>query len=231
MSCSGCGGGGGGGATGTTQAEPVSAPPPKQVSITQYGDSTTVGYYKDASGKYQVYANAPWKMLQASLQGKYGPSVTVSLYAQGGSTLRDLLQGTGSFPKPLSLGVKDDPSQIVTIRFGLNDASQYDATTYKGYLVSAVQIMQAAGKSVVIEEVTPTIHYPEGNGQQFADAADQVAAQFGIPVVKTYSGTASIPGWVDLLSDDMHPTEALYQKITDEQTPVLAPLVERLMKG
>lgn len=227
-----CGGSGGDNASAVAPTAPVAVKAaPKPVLITQYGDSTTVGYYKAGSGKYEIYDNAPWKMLQQSLQAQFGSSVTVKLYAQGGASLRDMLQGTGSFPKPLSVGVKDDPSQIATIRFGLNDSSQYDAATYKGYLVEAVQIMQAAGKTVVLEQITPTINYPQGNGQQFADAVDQVAAQFGIPVVKTYSGTASIPGWAALLSDDMHPTEALYQKISDEQIPVLAPLVEKLMKG
>lgn len=229
-----CGGGSGGdNASATAPAGPaaVAKAAPKPVLITQYGDSTTAGYYKAASGKYEIYDNAPWKMLQTSLQAQFGPSVTVQLYAQGGASLRDLLQGTGSFPKPLSVGIKDDPAQIVTIRFGLNDSSQYDVGTYKGYLVEAVQIMQAAGKIVVLEQITPTINYPQGNGQQFADAVDQVAAQFGIPVVKTYSGTAAIPGWSALLSDDMHPTDALYQKISDEQIPVLAPLVENLMRG
>lgn len=218
-----CGGGGGG-----SSPAPTVKAPPKSVGITQWGDSTTVGYYKQADGTYAIYANGPIQMLQTSLQAQLGSTVTVKLAAQGGATIRDMLDGTGSFPQPLTAAIKADTSQIETIRFGLNDEGHYDVATYKANLVEAVQIMQAAGKIVVLEELTPNVNWQIDSSRQYADAVDQVAAQFGLQVVKCYSMTLAIPNWTSMLSDNEHPTQPLYQQISDMQITVLEPIVKSL---
>lgn len=231
MACSGCGGGGAnaGGAQ-AASSEPASQPvSSKSVLITQWGDSTTDGYYKDASGNYAIVQNPPWKLLEVSLQQKFGPRVTVQFSAQRGSTLSDMINGTGNFTEPLAVAIKSDAAQIDTIRFGLNDEGQYDVAAYKGYLVEAVQIMLAAGKLVVIEEPTPTLTYKYHNGSQYAQAADEVAAQFGLPLVKSYSLTLAVPNWTSMMSDNLHPTQALYQEISNEQLSVLTPIVEKAL--
>jgi lysophospholipase L1-like esterase len=169
-------------------------------------------------------------MLQTMLQAKYGPSVTVLDYGVGGGTLQDLIDGTGVFTTKLVDQLKTDPSQITTIRFGLNDYNIVDTATFKASLVTAVQLMQAAGKTVVIEEMTPTTNYVYAHEQDFADAADQVSQQMNTALVKSYSLTLSIPNWIPMMSDLQHPTEALYELIAAEQLPTLEPLIEALQK-
>jgi len=216
------------GSGGSSSPAPVEKAPVKPISITQWGDSTTVGYYKQADGTYAIYAGAPVQMLQTALQAQYGSNVTVKLAARGGATVRDMIDGTGSFPQPLTEAIKADTSQIETIRFGLNDEGRYDVATYKANLVEAVQIMQAACKTVVLEELTPNVHWQIDSSRQYADAVDQVAAQFGLQVVKCYSLTLAIPNWTSMLSDDEHPTQPLYQQISDMQLPVLGPIVKSM---
>ena len=195
------------------------------VLITQYGDSTIAGYHRASDGTYPIYKETPWEMLQSDLREEFGDGVSVHMYAVGGATLRDLLQGKGSFPKPLAEGVKDDSSQIATVRFGLNDAGQYDVATYKAYLVQAVTILRDAGKVVVLEEPTPTVHV---GGRAYANAVDEVAQQFGLPLVRSFDQMLSIPAWKSMMSDDMHPTLPLYRAITAKQAAALVPVIERI---
>jgi lysophospholipase L1-like esterase len=206
----------------------VAASAPNPVSISQYGDSTTVGYYKAADGTYQILADGPVQMLQTALQAQYGPSVTVLDYAVGGGAVQDLIDGTGVFKTKLSDLLKTDPSQIATIRFGLNDENAVDPATFKASLVAAVQLMQAAGKTVVIEELTPTTNYIYAHGQDYATAADEASQQLGAALVKSYSLTLAIPNWISEMSDLQHPTAPLYQSIVAEQIPTLQPLIVAL---
>jgi len=224
--CSACGGGG----LGAPIPMKATTSAPKTVQITQWGDSTTDGWYKNSSGNYVKVPNRPWQLLQASLQSHFGPYVTVQLSAQEGSTLRDMLNGTGHFTEPLSLAIKADTSQVETIKFGLNDQGCYDAATYQGYLIQAVQIMLAAGKKVVLEEPNPALNYQYDKGLAIATAVNQVAAQFSLPIVKSYSLTLAVPNWTKLMSDNLHPTQPLYQSISDEQISVLVPIVQDLLK-
>lgn len=199
------------------------------IVITQFGDSTVVGYHRAADGTYPIYDEAPWKMLQADLRKQLGSNVQVRLYAKGGATIRDLVNGTGSFPKALAEGIKDTPKGIVTVKFGLNDPGQMNVATFQHYLTQAVEILVKHGDTIVLEEPTPTKNNIFGNGRDYAVAVDNVAAQFHLPLVRSYDATMAIPGWQGLMSDEMHPTLPLYRSIVAEQLPVLLPTIKKVM--
>lgn len=201
--------------------QPTTPPVPKNVLITQYGDSTTVGWTLGANGVSYVVSPKPVEQLQALLQAKYGERVTVQEYAHNGWSLRDLLAGTNGIAVPLAQAVKEDKGQIATLRYGLNDKSQYGTAEFKGYLVATVQLLQGAGKKVVMEEPNPTT---DGTAAPYAKIAAQVAMEFGLPLVANHS----LAAWSTPLSDGIHPTAAQYVATVPAQVPVLVPVIDAL---
>lgn len=195
------------------------APVVKNVLITQYGDSTTVGWTIGTDGVAKIVSPTPVQQLQSLLQAKYGERVKVQEYAHNGHSLRDLLAGTNGLQKPLIEAVKEDKGQIATLRYGLNDKSQYSTTEFKGYLVATVQILQGAGKKVVMQEPNPTA---DGTAAPYARMAAQVAMEFGLPLVANHS----LAAWSTPLSDGIHPTAAQYVATIPAQVPSLSTLIE-----
>ena len=215
---------GGGGASEPAAAAPTPEPAPvvqKTVRVMQYGDSTTAGWFIDTDGIGKRMSPTPAQQLQALLQAKYGDGVTVRESSRNGQSLRYLISGTQG-GKSLSEALSDDPSQIVTLRYGLNDKSQYGPAEFKGYLVTAVQLMQAAGKRVVIQEPNPTT---DNTAEPYARVAAQVAMEFGLPLVANYS----LPAWSTPLSDGVHPSREQYLATVPAQVPVLSPIIEALL--
>lgn len=195
---------------------------PGVIGITQWGDSTTEGLYTE-NGQSKVAA--PSKTIESLLQQKFGPVVTVRFSSQRGSTLKNMLEGTGNFTMPLAEAIKHDTSSIATLKFGINDQAVYDVATYRGYLVQAVQIMRDAGKTVVLIEQNPTLNYRTDYGRAYAEATAQTAAQFGLPLIRNYQATLNINGWASMMTDSLHPNAQLYALIARNQVPVLEAVV------
>lgn len=232
MACSGCGGGGGG-----STPEPVAKAPPKPVQISAAGDSTMLGLVYE-NGAY-VQTGDTTAYLQTDLQAQFSSSVTVVLNARSGTTLENLLSGTG-FPEDFAAYLAKDKSQIVIENFGLNEPG-YGVTPeqFRQSLVQFVTMVRNAGKIPVLEEPNPNCVkgttaveyvYPTGLAvSQYVPVIDEVAITYSVPLISQYGKIKLLPDFCTLMSDGVqHPTPALYAIKAMNQTATLAPVVNAL---
>jgi hypothetical protein len=126
--------------------------------------------------------------------------------------------------------VKSDPSQIIVINWDINDANPNSGETpasFEADLLQFVQIAQAAGKVVVLEEPNPVCSTVYAALPQYVAVLDQVAAQLALPIVKQYDYIQSLPNWQSYLGDCVHPADdRLYQIKAQREYAVLSPIVK-----
>lgn len=226
-----CGGGGGGGNTAPAQ--------PKSVLIEEYGDSTTLGVEIFPTGGI-VTPNSEPVDLQATLRAQFGATVTVNNQGVSGIEASQLLNGTDGVHPSWINQMASSKAQIVTINLTLN--SPYYAAVprdgipaespsqYGQVMTQLVQIAKAAGKQVILYEPNPVcepIRQPVLGS--YVTVLRQVAQAQGIPLVAQYDYIQTLPNWQSLLSDCLHPTDALYKIKADRETAIIAPLVQTLM--
>ncbi|WP_234775160.1 SGNH/GDSL hydrolase family protein [Paraburkholderia tropica] len=239
LTLSACGGGGGGDSPGShTASAPASSSvtTPVSVVIDAEGDSTMYGTQStNGLDPYQTPYNAP-ALMQQNLQSYVGQTVTVINDGKPGTSLSNRLFGTfGDAGVTWQQYLDTTPFQIVIENFGLNDSNpnnvwnespadfQWDLTVFATAAVKA-------GRVVVFEEPNPCAD-PVWNAQvaQYSQIIDQVAAQYGIPLVKQYDYIMSLPNWQSLLIDGLHPTPDLYEIKASREIAVLLPIVKKLL--
>ncbi|WP_185634051.1 SGNH/GDSL hydrolase family protein [Burkholderia stagnalis] len=236
VSCSGCGGGGDGSAAPVQAAQSA----PRTVLIESYGDSTTQGW-QVVNGTGQVTKNSEPVVLQRLLQEQFGTTVTVSNNGVGSTEASQLLNGTDGAHPTWQNQMASSKAQIVTLNFGLNDA-YYDAVKKDGLaaespddfssiITQLVQIARQYGKQVVIFEPNPTcdpVRPPLMPA--YISALRQVASAQQVPIVSEFDVIQAIPNWQSLLTDCLHPSDALYQKKAELEFPAVASAVGSLVK-
>jgi hypothetical protein len=198
------------------------------------------GLIKNLDGSYTV-TNATVNDLQADLQSSIGSGVTVIGHGVVGSTLPDLIAGTGSTQNFVQY-LSTDTSQIFLENMGINDEAKESQSVFRQALVDFVTQTRQAGKVPVLEEPNPLCNpnEPPANnvealdlgGQTIAawvDIIDQVGAQMGVPVVHQYTLIKALPNWCAMMSDGWgHPTVALYAIKAQNDADVLGPIVKSL---
>nr|WP_269764566.1 SGNH/GDSL hydrolase family protein [Burkholderia ubonensis] len=236
-----CGGGDGspGGATPQSSAEPptVASTPtaPKSVLIEAYGDSTTLGWVGVGNGGFVTTANEVTQ-LQAKLQAKFGQTVTVSNQGIGGIEASQILNGILGANSPWADMMMKSKAQIITLNFGLNDA--YYAKTpkkdvqletpesYASIMTQLVQDARAAGKQVVLFEPNPTCEpIRESAMQDYVAALRRVARDQNVPLVAEFDVIMQMQGWQSMLSDCLHPSDALYDIKANLELPAISAIV------
>lgn len=232
----GCGGGGGGG----SQAVAATTVTPNPVVIEAYGDSTTQGWEQPAgTAGYVTPLNVP-AQLQTKLQAQYGSTVTVVQQGVGGTEASQLLNGTdGTHASTWAQLMAVSPAKIVTLNFSLNDAYfsrvaragtiPESPEQYAAYMTQLVQIAKAAGKNVVLMEPNPTCEpIRQAAMPPYVEQLRAVANAQGVPLVAHFDAIQAMSNWQSMLTDCLHPDDALYTIKANQEFTVLSPLVKSL---
>jgi lysophospholipase L1-like esterase len=178
--------------------------------------------------------------VQAMLQQEFG-DVTVENRSVSATTLRDALTGANGYGAPLAAYLATSNASWVLENYGINDLRTETPDSYRALLVQFIETVRATGKIPVLEEPNPLCHpatapqnieETDANGQTMAayvDVIDEVAAQYGIPLVRQYKPILALPNWCALISDGWaHPSPQLYQIKAANEAAVLGPLVKQL---
>jgi lysophospholipase L1-like esterase len=211
----GCGGGSGGPA-------PASCTQMASVRVQLFGDSTQLGFLE--ASPTGVAVHNPAAELQAYFDRLYPGRVTVTSRAVNGSSAHQLLIGDDTLNLPWPRSVN---ANIVVINHGINDWLVYrDVPAY----VRDLQALSTAGTAIVVFE-TPNV-IKTGDLAPYAQAMRDVAREKGLAVADTYAYTSGLPNGLQLLADNVHPSEALYELISrDVLQPTVGPIVQRLLCG
>ncbi|MCA8264786.1 SGNH/GDSL hydrolase family protein [Burkholderia vietnamiensis] len=234
-----CGGGGDGGTAPTVAKQPTPAPT-KTVLIEEYGDSTTHGL-QIFNGVASVTPNSEPAVLQQLLQQQFGAAVTVSNEGVDGAEAAQLLNGTDKKHAPWDQQMAASKADIVTLNFMRNDSfynsvpqaglPQESPEEYGRILTQLVQVARAHGKQVVLYEPNP-VAFPEGNVAMLAylDQLKKVVVAQQVPVVFNWEYSQGLADYPSLLSDGVHPVDALYRYNAEWAAQVVAPMVQSLLR-
>ncbi|MDR5765052.1 SGNH/GDSL hydrolase family protein [Caballeronia sp. LZ028] len=230
MACTACGGGGGSGVADSTKTP---AQTNKSVLIYAEGDSTMVGYIVPTG---PIPPNTPSRtkyiptdVMQTQLQAAFGPSVSVENHAVGGTTVGSSLNGTGRYPAPLATRLATSNAQIVLANFGINDQLLTTADQYKQDWQKWIDTVKSFGKIPVMVERNPICAKGAPDPGPFIQAERDVAKANGVALIAQYDAILAMPGWQQMLGDCLHPTDALYQIISQKDADAMKPLVKTLM--
>lgn len=234
VSCSGCGGGGDSGSA----AAPAPESTPRTVLVESYGDSTTQGW-QVVNGTGQVTPNSAPVILQKLLQERFGATVTVSNNGVGSTEASQLLNGTDGAHPTWQNQMAASKAQIVTLNFGLNDA--YYTTAKKDGIAAEspddfattmtqlIQIARQSGKQVIIFEPNPTCEaIRQPLMPSYVSALRQVAAAQQVPIVNEFDSILEMPDWQSMLTDCLHPSDALYAKKAALEFPAVSAAISAL---
>jgi lysophospholipase L1-like esterase len=206
-----------------TQAAASSASPTGAViTIDAEGDSTMYGL--ETVGGQFVQSTYPVPVLvQARLRTLFGTNVTVNPNGSPGANLDMEMNGTGNYGTPLSARLAVSRARIVIANFGINDA-YLPVDAYRANLVRFVDVVRASGKLPVLEEPNPVCV-----GHETLDALvgimNDVARDKNVPLVTQYDAIKALPGWQSMLTDCVHPNDALYAFKAAREADVLAQVI------
>ena len=225
--CAGCGGGGDGAAPPASNAQQS---PVKQITVRQYGDSTTSGL-TFVSGAYITAKPTAAERLYADLQAQFGGAVKVDDQGVPATCAVNLLNGDGVHA-PFAREIQTTSAQLITFNFAINDSYHCGETTdsFADHLAQLIQLARGAGKTVVLEEPNPVTAPMIPNVAAYSAVVDQMAQSRGVPLVKQYAEIQALAGWQQMLPDGIHPNEALYAVKGDREAQVIAPIVKQLLQ-
>lgn len=186
---------------------------PRVATVALFGDSTMRGPEDPAN------PNRPQALLQAGLDARFGiGAVRVQLHAFGGTEVFDLVAGARGFQRwPQGTEAVD----LAVISFGVNEAM--NGVTVERYSQGLQQVLDRRTTTVMLQTPTPV---RAGGDDAFAAAMRQVANAAGIGVIEARGYVLGLPNWGALLSDGIHPSEALYAAIVRDVTlPAVAAAV------
>ena len=182
-----------------------------------------------------ITPNAP-TALQALLQKQFADTgIQIADDATGGraSSLMNLLDGMDGGGAPFAQRLTSNPASIVVISYGLND--QYGGETasdFAGYLTQAIQTAQSAGRTVVLEEPSPTCDSDHPHLADYSAAIDATGKTLGVPVIQQYAFIESVQGWQTHMDGSCTVPDAYLDSLKAQQElAVIAPLVQNLIKG
>lgn len=205
---------------------PASAPAAPVIAadivIDAEGDSTMYGL-QTVNGQFVQSAHPVPVLVQDQLRAWFGPNVTVDANGSSGANLNFELQGTNNYSTPLSSRLAASRARIVIENFGINDA-YLPVETYRANLIQFVDTVRASGKLPVLEEPNPVCVGHETLDQMVA-ILGQVAQDKAVPLVKQYDAIKALPGWQSMLTDCVHPNDALYAFKAGREADQLAQVI------
>ncbi|HDR8973751.1 TPA: SGNH/GDSL hydrolase family protein [Burkholderia vietnamiensis] len=238
-----CGGGGDGSSPSAAQPQPASSAPttadtpstPKSVLIEAYGDSTTLGWESLNGVGFVTTANEP-AILQSKLQAQFGSTIAVDNLGIGGMEASQILNGTGKAQRPWAEQMANSKAQIITLNFGLNDAYYAKVPKkdvqietpedYASIMTQLVQIARGTGKQVVLFEPNPTCEpIREPVMQDYVSELRRVARDQNVPLVAEFDAIMQMHGWQSMLTDCLHPSDALYDIKANLELPAISAIV------
>jgi hypothetical protein len=219
-----CGGGGGGGNASSSQTTAKQAPT-KSVLIYADGDSTMYGWSVLPGGTVQSTDNQP-ATIQADMRAAFGPVVTVDNEAVGGTTVLDSINGTNGFTQPLGVRLSASSAQIVIGNFEINDQYRITPAQFGQYWQTWINMVAGLGKTPVIIEPNPICRTDAPNVGPYLDAERAVAAANNVLLVAQHDYIYGLPGWQSMLTDCVHPGDALYKIMGDRDATALARTVQ-----
>jgi lysophospholipase L1-like esterase len=204
-------------------SSPVMAPTiAADIVIDAEGDSTMYGL-ETVGGQFVQSAHPVPALVQEQLRVWFGPNVTVNANGSSGANLNFELQGTNNYSTPLSTRLAASRARIVIENFGINDA-YLPLETYRANLIRFVDTVRASGKLPVLEEPNPVCVGHE-TLDQLVSILNQVAIDKAVPLVKQYDAVRALPGWQAMLTDCVHPNDALYAFKAGREAEALAQVI------
>ncbi|WP_233343468.1 SGNH/GDSL hydrolase family protein [Burkholderia cepacia] len=194
------------------------------------GDSTIWGQQliNGAPGRTEIPTPA---ILQADLQKTDGTAITTVNNGVPNSTVHESLYGIAPlFSQPLTTRLATAPTQVVVANYGINDSAYSKLPDYIADLNAWIDVVKGNGKIPVLEEPNPTCTAATADLPKFVDAMNQVAQERGVSIIQQYAYIQSLPNWQSMLTDCIHPSDALYKIKADREAAVLNPIVQRLMQ-
>lgn len=206
----------------TRAAAPAAPVIAADIVIDAEGDSTMYGL-ETVNGQFVQSAHPVPVQVEDQLRAWFGPNLTVNANGSPGANLNYELQGTNNYNTPLSARLAASRARIVIENFGINDA-YLPLDSYRSNLVQFVDTVRASGKLPVLEEPNPVCVGHETLDQMVA-VLDQVAVDKAVPLVKQYDAIKALPGWQSMLTDCVHPDDALYAFKAGREAEALAQVI------
>lgn len=220
MACSGCGGGGGG----SPAKVKTSQTTPMVIAIDAEGDSTFYGT-QVINGVLSRTPNNP----PALLQKDFGSAATMTNSGVGGATITQALNGIAPrYSAPLASRLASLSPKLVLSNFGINDSEVGDEAAYRNSLNTWISTVRGMGATPVLEEPNPVCDATHPKLDTFVGILRDVAAQQGVTLIAQYDYIKSLPNWQAMLTDCVHPTDALYAIKAQREYAVLAPIVKAM---
>jgi acyl-CoA thioesterase-1 len=186
------------------------------------GDSTMYGL-ETVDGRFVQSAHPAPALVQEQLRGWFGPNVRIDANGSPGANLDMELRGTANYSMPLSARLAASGARIVIENFGINDA-YLPFETYRANLAQFVDVVRASGKLPVLEEPNPVcVGHETLDG--LVGILNEVAREKNVPLVKQYHAIKALPGWQSMLTDCVHPSDALYAFKAAREADVLAQVI------
>ncbi|WP_454825896.1 SGNH/GDSL hydrolase family protein [Paraburkholderia xenovorans] len=231
-----CGGGGGSTNTGTNSnaAQPpaqITSTPVPSVIIDAEGDSLIWGLETINGTQIQTPNSAP-VVLQADLQSQLGAQISVRVdnRAMPGATTEDSLYAVMPYyAQTFSARIASAPGQIVLADYAVNDSRVRTTDEYDTDLTQWVANIRAAGKTPVLEEPNPVCAPDVPNLDAYVSIMRTVAQTQNVMLIEQYDYIRSLPNWQSMLTDCIHPNDALYAIKAQREAWALAPVVLSLI--
>jgi acyl-CoA thioesterase-1 len=220
----GCGGASPSPAPDATQAatQAAATPPSPAIVIDAEGDSTMYGL-ETVDGQFVQSAHPVPALVQDQLRRWFGARVTVNANGSSGANLDMELRGIANYGTPLSVRLAASGARIVIENFGINDA-YLPVDAYRANLAQFVDVVRASGKLPVLEEPNPVcVGHETLDG--LVGILNEVAREKNVPLVKQYDAIKALPGWQSMLTDCVHPNDALYAFKAAREADVLAQVI------
>jgi acyl-CoA thioesterase I len=202
----------------------------KPVTIDAEGDSTMKGAIF-SNGTYIFAAMPAPAVAQQQLIQKLGvEGITIENNSVVGETVGEDISGWAGIA-PLATRLAVDQSQIVIENYGMNDSIETDVQTYHDNLVAWIAVVKQAGKIPVLEEPNPSSLSYYTQLPAFAAMVDQVGYEQQVLVIQQYNYILSLTNWQSMLTDGIHPDQALYTIKGQREAWYLQPLVSRTLQA
>ncbi len=164
-----------------------------------------------------------------TLQSTYQLAATVENNGSPGTTVAQNL--AGHVLAPLATRLATDSSRIVIENFAINDCTVETVQQFHDDLTQWVNVVRSMGKIPVLEEPNPVTRAGFDALPSFVAMVNQVATEQDVTVIQQYAYIQSLPEWQAMLTDGVHPNDALYAIKGHREAQAIAPLLPTLQSS
>lgn len=192
-----------------------------------YGDSTTFGTTLKNGRHVRSFGNTP-ALLQYMMQDKFGSAVFVENHGVGGATCDDFLH-SGNYVYSSWLGeMLRSKADIVVMNVGINDVMRSQTAGFSTCYNRLALITRLFGKTFIIETPNPVNREWNEKVGELASIERSIAKERGIPIIDHWGNLQSKgTDWRVLLSDGIHPSDAMYELKASSDMRMLEPIVDK----